>query len=76
MRHADATRLTLKLSRNDGLLRLQAADDGRGCSTAKPGNGLRGMRERLAAYGGQVDIITAPGRGFALDVRIPLEAAP
>lgn len=76
VRHAGATRLTLKLSRNDGLLRLQAADDGRGCSTAKPGNGLRGMRERLAAYGGQVDIITAPGRGFALDVRIPLEAAP
>jgi signal transduction histidine kinase len=76
VRHAGANRLTLKLSRNDGLLRLQAADDGRGCASAKPGNGLRGMRERLSAYGGQVDIITAPGQGFALDVRIPLEAVP
>jgi signal transduction histidine kinase len=34
------------------------------------------MRERLSACGGQLDIITSPGRGFALDVRIPLEAAP
>jgi signal transduction histidine kinase len=34
------------------------------------------MRERLSACGGRVDIITAPGQGFALDVRIPLEAAP
>ncbi len=76
VRHAGASRLRLKLSRSDGLLRLEAADDGRGCDTTKPGNGLRGMRERLSAYGGQVDIITAPGRGFALDVRIPLEAVP
>jgi len=76
VRHAGANRLSLRLSREDGLLRLQAADDGRGAAAAKPGNGLRGMRERLSEYGGQVDIITSPGRGFALDVRIPLEAAP
>jgi signal transduction histidine kinase len=76
VRHSGASRLSLKLSRSEGLLRLEAADDGRGCDIAKPGNGLRGMRERLSAYGGQVDIITAPGQGFALDVRIPLEAVP
>ena len=76
VRHAGANRLRLKLSRTEGLLRLEAADDGRGCNHTKPGNGLRGMRERLSAYGGQVDIITASGQGFALDVRIPLEAVP
>jgi signal transduction histidine kinase len=76
VRHAGATQLSLSLSQGEGGLRLQAKDDGRGAQSATPGNGLRGMRERLSACGGRVDIITAPGQGFALDVRIPLEAAP
>ena len=76
VRHAGASQLSLSLSQNEGGLRLQARDDGRGSQGATPGNGLRGMRERLSACGGRVDIITAPGQGFALDVRIPLEAAP
>ena len=76
VRHAGATKLSLSLSQGPDGLRLQARDDGRGAEGAVPGNGLRGMRERLSACGGRVDIITAPGRGFALDVRIPLEAAP
>jgi signal transduction histidine kinase len=76
VRHAGASHLTLSLSQDGSEIRLQARDDGRGADVATPGNGLRGMRERLSACGGQVDIITAPGQGFALDVRIPLEAAP
>ena len=76
VRHAGATQLTLRLSENADGLRLEARDNGRGARVAAPGNGLRGMRERLSACGGRVDIITAPGEGFALDVRLPLEAAP
>ena len=37
------------------------------------GNGLRGIRERLDAYGGKVDIVTGAGNGFAVDIRLPLE---
>ena len=33
----------------------------------------QGIRERLAAYGGQVDISTRPGEGFLLDIRLPLD---
>jgi signal transduction histidine kinase len=76
VRHAGASHLDLAVSQGEDGLRLQAKDDGRGAEGAAPGNGLRGMRERLSACGGRVDIITAPGQGFALDVRIPLEAAP
>jgi signal transduction histidine kinase len=76
VRHAGASHLSLSLSQGAEGLRLQAKDDGRGVDVATPGNGLRGMRERLSACGGRVDIITSPGQGFALDVRIPLEAAP
>ena len=76
VRHADASHLSLRMTQGDFGIRFEAKDNGRGCARAKPGNGLRGMRERLSACGGQVDIITSPGQGFALDVRIPLEAAP
>jgi len=31
------------------------------------------MRERLAAYGGEVDAETAPGQGFTLRLRLPLD---
>ena len=75
VRHAGASQLSLSLSQNEGGLRLQARDDGRGSEGATPGNGLRGMRERLSACGGRVDIMTSPGQGFALDVRLPLEIA-
>ena len=51
---------------------LRARDDGRGAEAPVAGNGLRGMRERLAAYGGRVDIDTSVGHGFALDILLPL----
>jgi signal transduction histidine kinase len=76
VRHAGASRLDLTVEPEAGAIRLRARDDGRGSDSPTPGNGLRGMRERLAFHGGQVDIITAPGEGFALDVHLPLENAP
>jgi signal transduction histidine kinase len=53
-------------------VRLSARDDGRGADSAAAGNGLRGMRERLECYGGEVEVETAPGQGFALRIRLPL----
>jgi signal transduction histidine kinase len=76
VRHSGATRLDLKVAMTPEGLALRAQDDGQGCEALVAGNGLRGMRERLAACGGRLDIITAPGRGFALDVRLPLEKDP
>lgn len=76
VRHAGASTLWLTIARDAGEARIQARDDGRGIEgDAVPGNGLRGMRERLAAHGGKVDIITGRGQGFALDIRLPLENA-
>jgi signal transduction histidine kinase len=76
VRHAGASRLRLTLAQDPTELRLQARDDGRGSDAPVAGNGLRGMRERVSACGGRLEITTAPGQGFALDVRIPLETAP
>jgi signal transduction histidine kinase len=76
VRHAGANRLWLKFTQCPTELRLQARDDGRGSDAPVAGNGLRGMRERVSTCGGRLEITTALGQGFALDVRIPLEAIP
>jgi signal transduction histidine kinase len=76
VRHAQATRLLLRYAVEGGAVRLQARDDGRGAEAPAAGNGLRGMRERLAAYGGTVEIETGPQRGFGLDLRLPMDEHP
>ena len=55
---------------------MLARDYGRGAGIVEPGNGLRGMRERLAACGGQVEVRTRPGEGFELALRLPLDTGP
>jgi signal transduction histidine kinase len=73
VRHAQASRLQLHYRIEGRTVRLQARDDGRGAESPVAGNGLRGMRERLSAYGGRVEIETAAGQGFSLDIVLPLD---
>jgi len=76
VRHAGARNLWLRFERNgDRQMAIHARDDGHGASQLKQGNGLSGMRERLAQYGGRLDIVTAKDQGFALDAWLPLEGA-
>jgi signal transduction histidine kinase len=72
VRHAQATTLALEYRWRDDGVQLHARDDGRGAETPVAGNGLRGMRERLAAYGGSVEIETRPGEGFSLTLYLPV----
>lgn len=72
VRHAQATTLVLEYQWRDDGVQLQARDDGRGAETPVAGNGLRGMRERLAAYGGSAEIDTRPGQGFSLTLYLPV----
>jgi signal transduction histidine kinase len=72
-RHAGARNLWLAFTYEDEtLLSLCARDDGRGASGITPGNGLSGMRERLAEFGGNVIMESGVGQGFALSIRLPL----
>lgn len=72
VRHAQAQTLRLDYTLEDDTVRLCASDDGQGSEKYALGNGLRGLRERLASYGGSAEFQTAPGAGFALDIRLPL----
>ena len=80
-RHAEATRVSISLAIEDDRCVLRVADNGRGAAGAPgkegPGEksfGLLGIRERVHILDGSVSIDTAPKRGFALTVRIPLAA--
>jgi signal transduction histidine kinase len=74
VRHAGANNLWLSCRREGADMLIQARDDGRGSDEIQAGNGLRGMRERLRQHGGQMQIDTAPGKGFALHLRLPVES--
>ncbi|SDE55251.1 sensor histidine kinase [Pseudonocardia oroxyli] len=74
-RHAGATRATVRITAEPGALRILVEDDGRGAAGGPPGNGLAGMRERAAALGGTLVHGPAPGGGFRVEARLPLEDA-
>jgi signal transduction histidine kinase len=71
VRHAQAQVLRLRYGWDGDAIRLQARDDGRGSENPDVGNGLAGMRERLASYGGELEVESAPGQGFTLRLHLP-----
>lgn len=75
LRHGQATRITLRVEANEGRLHLSVEDDGRGRLPLAEGNGLRGMRERLAAFGGALRIEQRQPQGLAVHADLPAGAA-
>lgn len=72
VRHAGARNLWLRCRREACTILIDARDDGAGSEQVVAGNGLRGMRERLAQYGGELIIETSRGKGFHLHIRLPV----
>jgi two-component system sensor histidine kinase DesK len=60
VRHSGAGRCTIALSRDDAAARLEVRDDGRG-GAAREGNGIAGMRLRLAPLGGTLALENRDG---------------
>jgi signal transduction histidine kinase len=71
VRHAHAANLWIEISQSDRGLRILATDDGRGAKEIRLGHGLVGMRERLEAVGGRLDITADVMRGFTVRAWIP-----
>jgi signal transduction histidine kinase len=74
VRHGGARRLAVSLTCQDGQVELGIRDGGSGFDPAAPqaGSGLAHIRDRVAELGGTVDIDSAPGRGAALTIRVPV----
>lgn len=73
-RHSHAQHLWVVLRRDGDALQLDIRDDGRGRGALRPGNGLRGMRERLEALGGELDVRRMETGGVQLQARLPASA--
>ncbi len=72
VRHSRARTATIDISRRDAMAVLEITDDGPGTQPGPSGNGLAGLRERVAGWGGSVSSGTGPRGGFRLTVRVPL----
>jgi signal transduction histidine kinase len=80
VRHARAQRVTISATRSAKAVTVTVVDDGVGFDVAAPpiagdrGLGLLGIRERLAAVGGTLQIHARPHHGTRLAFSVPLEA--
>lgn len=75
VKHSHAQHAWLSIGVEEGLLDLEVRDDGIGfdVSARHPGHfGLEAMRERVAARGGEVRVVSWPGAGTAVRARIPI----
>ena len=75
-KYADASRVTIRLSGQNGELGFSVADDGRGfdAETTSLGSGMQNMADRLAALGGSIEVRSRPGEGTTVTGRLPVRA--
>jgi signal transduction histidine kinase len=76
LRHAQAQNLWILLESSAEALLIQSRDDGQGTQQLRVGHGLTGMRERVEALGGQIQISSQKGEGFMVHVQLPRVAQP
>jgi signal transduction histidine kinase len=75
LRHAGASKVAVRLRRDDGVVRLEVADDGAGFDPGAPGLrgthlGLTSMEERARRVGGRLEILSAPGAGTTVRLEV------
>jgi len=77
-RHANATRVNAKLSDGEAAIALSVEDNGRGITSNEIESprslGFLGLRERVLAFGGTIDVNGEQGRGTRVSVTIPVTA--
>jgi signal transduction histidine kinase len=70
-KHAEATAVTINVSRGERGALVEIADDGLGGADDADGSGLRGLADRVEALGGQLRIISPVGTGTTISAVIP-----
>lgn len=72
-KHAQASTVTICASADDEL-HLAISDDGVGGAGASGGSGLIGLKDRVEAIAGRLQVVSPAGNGTRLVVTIPLQA--
>ena len=75
-KYAHATQVRLTARRHAGSVLLEVVDDGMGGVDDTRGSGIRGLRDRVAAVDGVIEIHSPPGGGTRLSCSIPVRTTP
>jgi signal transduction histidine kinase len=71
-KHAHASVVNVELHADDAILRLAIRDDGIGGADPQ-GSGLLGLRDRIHALGGTLQVTSPAGQGTTLLIEVPLD---
>ena len=71
VKHAGATRASIRATRENGMLVVEVVDDGVGGAVARNGSGLSGLADRVEAQGGTLRVESARGSGTRVVGEIP-----
>jgi signal transduction histidine kinase len=74
VKHARATSAHIAAAIDGGVLRLAVSDDGVGGADCNGSSGLVGLRDRAAALGGALRVVSAPGEGTVIAATLPIPA--
>ncbi|HEY2080514.1 MAG TPA: histidine kinase [Streptosporangiaceae bacterium] len=72
-KHARATAAHIEAATYGGVLRVGVRDNGRGGADFAHGTGLLGLKDRVEALGGHLDLHSPPGAGTRLNITLPLQ---
>ena len=72
LKHAGPARARVTVRYGASELDIEIADDGTNAAAVSGGHGLIGMRERVAAHGGELQAGPDPAGGYAVRARLPL----
>lgn len=70
VRHGKATQMKVRLAYYNHKVEFDIKDNGVGCTSIKPNNGLSGMKERVNEVGGAIEFASIPY--FSIDGNIPI----
>jgi signal transduction histidine kinase len=74
-KHAQASAVHVDVALDDEVLQISVRDDGVGGADPAGGSGLVGLRDRVEALGGTIDLKSTTGAGTAVEVLLPLDRA-
>ena len=70
-KYANASAVAVTIAHCERRLRVEVSDDGRGGAKVRPGSGLEGLADRVAALDGQLVVESHPGTGTRVRAEIP-----
>jgi signal transduction histidine kinase len=70
-KYARATTASVHVTMDDRRLLVEVADDGVGGADPSAGSGLRGLEDRVQAFGGALRVVSGPGEGTRITAQLP-----